>query len=232
MFNLRRLLSVGSYRRGKSYFANTYGHHNGFELGSKVDESTNGIYIWDAPFLHDDKRKFLFRVLIAFSKDYNLLTYNKFVGVIVLDCEGIDDPKPWATKPFILCLAIFSTFIFNINNINGIIGRDDIGMLCLMTDIAFHIQTPNNSKFSPNLIILPQGFQSDNPINFDDYFLENLSKANNYSKKSLQFMAKTSLIGMYVTFFFSLLFIISRKRDQEVFWRFQGSRNSSKYFIL
>ncbi len=98
MFNLRRLLSVGSYRRGKSYFANTYGHHNGFELGSKVDESTNGIYIWDAPFLHDDKRKFLFRVLIAFSKDYNLLTYNKFVGVIVLDCEGIDDPKPWATK--------------------------------------------------------------------------------------------------------------------------------------
>ena len=55
-------------------------------------------------FLHerhngfDGKRKFLLCDLIAILKDYNLSKYNKCIGVIVLDCEGIDDPKPWATK--------------------------------------------------------------------------------------------------------------------------------------
>ncbi len=68
----------------------------------------------DIPFLHDGKCKFLLLELIAISKDYNLLSYNKFVGAIVLDCKGIDDPKPWATKPFILCLAISSTFILTL----------------------------------------------------------------------------------------------------------------------
>ena len=85
---------VGSYRsRGKSYFANVlHGRHNAFELGSKVDGCTKGIFMWDTPFIYNDCR------------------------VIVLDCEGIDDPKQevWAIKLFILCLAISSTFIYNI----------------------------------------------------------------------------------------------------------------------
>ena len=53
--------------------------------------------------------------------------------VIVLDAEGIDDPKQdqnWATKLFVLCLAISSAFIYNIN---GVI-EGDIGKLRLMTD--------------------------------------------------------------------------------------------------
>ncbi len=116
-----------------------------------------------------------------------LLTYqinqiNKFVGVVILDCEGIDDPNqqvPWATKIFILCLAISSTFIFNIS---GVIGRDDIGKLCLMTDIASHIQPPSDSKFSPNLVVLLRDFQFDNPPNFVNYFLDNLSKVNDGGK--------------------------------------------------
>ncbi|CAB5092414.1 unnamed protein product [Rhizophagus irregularis] len=104
---------VGSYRRGKSYFANVlHGRHDGFELGSKVDSCTKGIFMWDTPFIHNNCR------------------------VIILDCEGIDDPKQdevWATKLFILCLAISSTFIYNIN---GIVGKDDIGKLYTMTDLS------------------------------------------------------------------------------------------------
>ncbi|PKC01539.1 hypothetical protein RhiirA5_426542 [Rhizophagus irregularis] len=37
---------VGSYRRGKSWFANVlHGHHDGFALGAKVEGCTCGIYI-------------------------------------------------------------------------------------------------------------------------------------------------------------------------------------------
>ncbi|CAG8851866.1 2380_t:CDS:2, partial [Racocetra persica] len=72
----------GSYRRGKSYFANTLlGRHDGFKLGSSVNGCTKGIDIWDTPFYHEGKR------------------------VVVIDCEGINDPNqevPWANKLFVL----------------------------------------------------------------------------------------------------------------------------------
>ncbi|CAG8723272.1 12945_t:CDS:2, partial [Funneliformis mosseae] len=61
---------VGSYRKGKSWFANVlHGRCDGFELGSKTEGCTRGIYMWDEPFVHKGTR------------------------IIVLDCEGIDDPK-------------------------------------------------------------------------------------------------------------------------------------------
>jgi len=60
-----------------------------------------------------------------------------------------------------------------------------------MTNIASHIQTPNNSKFLPNLIFLLRDFQFDNPLNFLIIFLENLSKVNNDGKNSSQFMPKS-----------------------------------------
>ncbi|CAG8737834.1 2306_t:CDS:2, partial [Funneliformis caledonium] len=88
---------VGSYRKGKSWFANVlHGRCDGFELGSKTEGCTRGIYMWDEPFVHKGTR------------------------IIVLDCEGIDDPKQsqqWATKLFILCLTISSTFIYNLSSI-------------------------------------------------------------------------------------------------------------------
>jgi hypothetical protein len=42
--NLRMMSTVGSYRRGKSYFANTlHGHHDGFKLGASVEGCTKDI---------------------------------------------------------------------------------------------------------------------------------------------------------------------------------------------
>ncbi|CAB4414799.1 unnamed protein product [Rhizophagus irregularis] len=113
---------VGSYRRGKSWFANVlHGRHDGFDLGAKVEGCTRGIYMWSPPFTLESEQP-----------DGKIIQKR----VIVLDSEGIDDPKQdqhWATKLFILCLALSSTFIYNIN---GIVGRDDIGKLYLMTDLT------------------------------------------------------------------------------------------------
>ncbi|CAG8465192.1 13680_t:CDS:2 [Funneliformis caledonium] len=148
---------VGSYRRGKSYFANVlHGRHDGFELGSKVDSCTKGIFMWDTPFLYKDHR------------------------VIVLDCEGIDDPKQdeiWAKKLFILCLAISSTFIYNIN---GIVGRDDIGKLFMMTDLSkFLAKGEENEKdYLPRLVVLLRDFGLECPDDFKEYFLDKLTQVD------------------------------------------------------
>ncbi|CAG8666205.1 40751_t:CDS:2 [Gigaspora margarita] len=140
---------------GKSYFANALlGRHDGFKLGSSVNGCTKGIDIWDTPFYHKGKR------------------------VVIIDCEGIDDPNqevPWANKLFILCLAISSTLIYNIN---GIVGRDDIEKLFLMTKIVSLIQPPNDHQFLPNLVVLLRDFQLDSPPDFVKYFLNIISKTN------------------------------------------------------
>ncbi|CAG8510484.1 35973_t:CDS:2, partial [Racocetra persica] len=132
----------------------TIGRHDGFELGSSVNGCTKGIDIWNTPFYHEGKR------------------------VVVIDCEGINDPNqevPWANKLFVLCLAISSTLIYNIN---GIIGRDDIDKLFLMTKIVSQIQPPNEFQFLPNLVVLLRDFQLDSPPDFVEYFLERLSNVN------------------------------------------------------
>jgi hypothetical protein len=154
---------VGSYRRGKSWFANVlHGRHDGFDLGAKVEGCTRGIYMWSPPFKLE-------------SKHGDKLIQKR---VIVLDSEGIDDPKQdqnWATKLFILCLAVSSTFIYNIN---GIVGRDDIGKLYLMTDLSKFIQEPEDGDFLPRLVILLRDFGLENPESFKDYFLEKLNNVN------------------------------------------------------
>ncbi|CAI2173088.1 18359_t:CDS:2 [Funneliformis geosporum] len=155
---------VGSYRRGKSWFANVlHGRHDGFDLGAKVEGCTRGIYMWSPPFT-------------ITSKQSDGSTIQK--RVIVFDSEGIDDPKQdqnWATKLFILCLASSSTFIYNIN---GIVGRDDIGKLYLMTDLSKFIQEPEDGDFLPRLVILLRDFTLENPDSFKDYFLEKLQNVN------------------------------------------------------
>ncbi|RIB08261.1 guanylate-binding protein [Gigaspora rosea] len=120
-----------------------------------------GIDIWDTPF------------------------YNKGKQVVIIDCEGIDDPNqevPWANKLFILCLAISSTLIYNIN---GIIGRDGIEKLFLMTKIVSLIQPPNNYQFLPSLVVLLRDFQLDSPPDFVEYFLDRLSKVNYDATKEI-----------------------------------------------
>ncbi|CAG8801154.1 32479_t:CDS:2, partial [Racocetra persica] len=98
--------------------------------------------------------------------------------VVVIDCEGINDPNqevPLANKLLVLCLAISSTLIYNIH---GVIGRDDIETLSLMTKIVSQIQPPNEFQFLPNLVVLLRDFQLDNPPDFVEYFLDRLSNVN------------------------------------------------------
>ncbi|CAI2179659.1 14370_t:CDS:2 [Funneliformis geosporum] len=146
---------VGSYRRGKSWFANVlHGRHDGFILGSTAEGCTQGIHMWNKPFIHQGKR------------------------MIVLDCEGIDDPKQnqqWASRLFVLCIAISSTFIYNLN---GVIGRDDIGKLFLMTDLAKFITPPSDYKFLPKMVVLLRDYMLKNPDDFRGYFLEKLNLVN------------------------------------------------------
>ncbi|KAG9306418.1 hypothetical protein G9A89_018301 [Geosiphon pyriformis] len=146
---------AGAFRRGKSFFANLLlGRHDGFDLGSQVHGCTRGIDMWDTPFLVDGKR------------------------VIILDCEGINDPEQdheWAIKLFVFCLAISSAFIYNIN---GVIERNDIEKLFLMKDLTKYIQTPNDCQFLPKLVLLLRDFELQRPSNFREYFLSQLSKVN------------------------------------------------------
>ncbi|CAG8493144.1 19720_t:CDS:2 [Rhizophagus irregularis] len=163
---------VGSYRRGKSWFANVlHGRHDGFDLGAKVEGCTRGIYMWSPPFTLEGKQL-----------DGKIIQKR----VIVLDSEGIDDPNQdqnWATKLFILCLALSSTFIYNIN---GIVGRDDIGKLYLMTDLSKFIQEPEEGDFLPRLVILLRDFTLENPESFKGYFLEKLNKVSPEAAKGIK----------------------------------------------
>ena len=138
-----------------------HGRHDGFELGAEVDGCTRGIYMWSPPFK-----------VTSIQPDGTTVQKR----VIVLDTEGIDDPKQdqnWATKLFILCLTVSSTFIYNIN---GIIGRDDIGKLCLMSDLNKFIKEPEVGDFLPRLVILLRDFNLKTPESFKDYFFEKIER--------------------------------------------------------
>ena len=124
---------------------------------------TRGIYMWSPPFKITDEQS-------------DGKTIQK--RVIVLDTEGINDPKQnqnWTTKLFILCLVISSTFIYNIN---GIVGRDDIGKLRLMTDLSKFIQEPEDGDFLPRLVVLLRDFSLEYPDSFKDYFIDKLNNVN------------------------------------------------------
>ena len=145
-----------------------HGRHDGFKVGAEVDACTRGLYMWDSPFKIENKQP-----------DGKIIQKR----VIVLDSEGIDDPNQdqnWATKLFILCLVISSIFIYNIN---GIIGKDDIGKLYLMTDLSNFIQEPEKGDFLPRLVILLRDFDSKISESFKDYFLKTLN--DNYPEGEL-----------------------------------------------
>src|SRR6185436_17574221 len=98
--------------------------------------------------------------------------------VLILDCEGIDDPEQdyrWAVKLFILCLVISSTFVYNIN---GIVERDDIGRLFLMSDLSKYISPPNDTKYLPHLVVLLRDFHLIAPDDFRTHFLNQLDAVN------------------------------------------------------
>jgi hypothetical protein len=140
-----------------------HGRHDGFNLGPGVEGCTRGIYMWSPPFKLSNKQS-------------DGETIQK--RVIVLDSEGIDDPNQdpyWATKLFILCLVISSTFVYNIN---GIVGNSDIGKLCLMTNLNEFIQEPKDGDFLPRLVILLRDFIFESPESLKDYFLKQMKNNN------------------------------------------------------
>ncbi|GBB86957.1 hypothetical protein RclHR1_01340024 [Rhizophagus clarus] len=163
---------VGSFRRGKSWFANVlHGRHDGFSLGAKVEGCTRGIYMWSPPFKLPHEQS-----------DGKSIQKR----VVILDTEGIDDPEQdenWATKLFILCLVLSSTFVYNIN---GIVGRDDVGKLHLMTDLTKFIKEPENGDFLPRLVILLRDFILETPESFKDYFLKQMRNINIEATMSIE----------------------------------------------
>ena len=71
--------------------------------------------------------------------------------------------------------SISSAFIYNIN---GVVGRGDIGKLCLMTDLNKFIEGPKDGNFLPRLVILLRDFSLKYPKSLKDYFLEKLNDIN------------------------------------------------------
>ncbi|CAB4384180.1 unnamed protein product [Rhizophagus irregularis] len=65
---------------------------------------------------------------------------------------------------------VSSTFIYNIN---GIVGKDDIGKLYLMTELSKFVQEPEVGDFLPRLVILLRDFTLVIPKSFKDYFWKN-----------------------------------------------------------
>ncbi|CAG8568227.1 12290_t:CDS:2 [Rhizophagus irregularis] len=174
---------VGSSRSGKSWFANVlHGRHDGFDLGAKVGGCTRGIYMWSPPFK------------ITSEQPNGKITQKR---VIVLDSEGIDDPSQdenWATKLFILCLVISSTFIYNIN---GVVGKENIGKLHLMADLSNFIKEPEYGDFLPRLVILLRDFNLETPDNFKDYFLKQMNHINTDAATAIrQFFSDFEVYGL------------------------------------
>ena len=110
--------------------------------------------MWDTPFLLNGQR------------------------VIILDCEGINDPEQdqtWATMLFVLCLAISSVLVYNIN---GVVEKKDVEKLFLMTDLTRRIHPPDDCDFYPHLTVLLRDFHFNEPDSFKQYFLRQLNKVN------------------------------------------------------
>ncbi|CAB4384179.1 unnamed protein product [Rhizophagus irregularis] len=70
----------------------------------------------------------------------------------------------------IISVVVSSTFIYNIN---GIVGKDDIGKLYLMTELSKFVQEPEVGDFLPRLVILLRDFTLVIPKSFKDYFWKN-----------------------------------------------------------
>ncbi|CAG8754841.1 2771_t:CDS:2, partial [Funneliformis mosseae] len=116
----------------------------------------------------------------------------------------IDDPKQsqqWATKLFILCLTISSTFIYNLSSI---IGRNDIGKLFLMTDLTKYIIPPENG-FLPRMVVLLRDFMLVNPDNFKDYFIDKLKDVDEGAAEGIQkYFSDFDVFGLPVAYYIRL----------------------------
>ena len=95
----------------------------------------------------------------------------------------MDDPERdagFATKLFVLCLAISSSFIYNIN---GVVGKEDVEKLFSMTDLSRFVNPNDTSEVMPHLIVLLRDFILERPDDLCEYFLDQLRSVNVPGKK-------------------------------------------------
>ncbi|XP_013405776.1 guanylate-binding protein 2-like [Lingula anatina] len=86
---------TGKYRTGKSYLMNLlFGESNGFALGSTIQSKTKGIWLWYRPHPLDANQ-----------------------GLVLLDTEGLSDPKKGDEKHdnqiFALAVLLSSCLVYN-----------------------------------------------------------------------------------------------------------------------
>ncbi|CAG8597322.1 8382_t:CDS:10, partial [Paraglomus occultum] len=135
-----------------------------------------GLLTIDLPATHDESERTVeFRLIFG---QMELKAAAKIKRTDRTCHAGIDDPEQdyrWAVKLFILCLVISSTFVYNIQ---GIIERDDIGRLFLMSDLSKHISPPKDTKYLPHLVILLRDFHLKVPPDIRGHFMNQLTAVN------------------------------------------------------
>jgi hypothetical protein len=125
---------VGPYRSGKSFIMNLLlNRKKGFTLGSTYVSCTRGIWMWDTPIKHRNRHG-----------EFNL---------ILLDTEGLSSPDSETetdNKIFVLSLLLSSLFLYNTK---GVIDRDAIKKLAIMTDLSNFINSSIDDSENDSLYL-------------------------------------------------------------------------------
>ncbi|KAI9183240.1 hypothetical protein H9P43_004157 [Blastocladiella emersonii ATCC 22665] len=117
---------AGLYRTGKSYVLNRLaGSNRGFDVGSRVEPCTQGIYMWIVPQPPPE--------LAALMK-------NSAMTIVLLDTEGLGSftkSKTYDVKMFSLAVLLSSLFLYNSM---GSIDESALDRLSLVAELSNHIR--------------------------------------------------------------------------------------------
>ncbi|KAG9294515.1 hypothetical protein G9A89_008626 [Geosiphon pyriformis] len=150
---------VGKKHTGKSHFANIlHGRHDGFEMGSKLKGTTEGVFMWDTPFQHEEGLK-----------------------VLVLDFEGFDEDSlsettEWHKKLFILALSISTNIVYTVDKFPT---SHTIDQLLAANNLMEMISKENDDNYNVDIgksliFLLKDCIFETNEMN--EYFQEKLDK--------------------------------------------------------
>ncbi|CAB5361518.1 unnamed protein product [Rhizophagus irregularis] len=112
-------------------------------------------------------RQELLKMAIVLAEVLSFAKNMRVVSSFELESKQSDDK---IIQKRVVLDIVSSTFIYNIN---GIVGKDDIGKLYLMTELSKFVQEPEVGDFLPRLVILLRDFTLVIPKSFKDYFWKN-----------------------------------------------------------